>query len=294
MNIKEAQRQSGVAAENIRFYEKEGLLSPARNEGNSYREYSPEDVRVLKRIRVLRMLDMPLNQVKAVLAGKTSLAAAAQAQRARLEERTAQLRAAIDLCGELSGASLATLDEDALLTRMDDPAQAGGFFQRWVDDYRRVALAEHERRFTFIPDEDINTPAEFTAVLLAYARENELDMTIIEESMRPHFLLDGIEYAAVRNWTRVSRVPVMSVACEAVYPEELEPADVPRWRRRLQRAFHYCWLPALLAAAVLLPRRELFESKEGWLALAAILVLIVTLSIRGWLLFYNENGKGKK
>ncbi len=294
MNIKEAQRQSGVAAENIRFYEKEGLLSPARNAGNSYREYTSEDVRVLKRIRVLRMLDMPLSQVKEVLAGKTSLGEAASTQRERLEERAAQLRSAIDLCGELSGASLETLDEDALLTRMDDPAQADGFFQRWVDDYRRVALAEHERRFTFIPDEDIATPGEFTNALLAYARENELDITITQESMRPHFILDGIEYAAVRNWTRVSRVPVMSVACEAVYPEDLEPSDVPRGRRKLQRAFHYCWLPALLAAAILLPRRELFASMEGWLTLAAVLVLIVTLSIRSWLLFYNENGKGKK
>lgn len=294
MNIKEAQRQSGVAAENIRFYEKQGLLSPARNEGNSYREYTPEDVRVLKRIRVLRMLDMPLSQVREVLAGKTSLGEAASAQRARLEERAALLRSAIDLCGELSGTSLETLDEDALLTRMDDPTKRDGFFQKWVDDYRRVALAEHERRFTFIPDGDINTPAEFTDALFAYAREHDLDITVTQESMRPHFVVDGIEYAAVRNWTRVSRVPVMSVACEAVHPEELEPADVPRWRRTLQRAFHYCWLPALLAAAVLLPRRELFASKEGWLALAALLVLIVTLSIRSWLLFYNENGKGKK
>lgn len=294
MNIKEAQRQSGVAAENIRFYEKEGLLSPARNEGNSYREYTPEDVRRLKRIRVLRMLDMPLSQVREVLAGKTSLGEAAQAQRERLEERAAQLRSAIDLCGELSGASLETLDEDALLTRMDDPAAKDGFFHKWVDDYRRVALAEHERRFTFIPDEDIATPVEFTNALLAYARENELDITVTQESMRPHFILDGIEYAAVRNWTRVSRVPVMSVACEAVHPEELEPVDVPRWRRRLQKVCHYCWAPAMLAAVILLPRRELFASLEGWLALAAILTLIVTLSIRSWLLFYNENGKGKR
>lgn len=294
MNIKEAQNQSGVAAENIRFYEKQGLLAPARNAGNGYREYTPEDVRVLKRIRVLRMLDMPLGQVRAVLSGETPLGDAAQAQRERLEERAALLRSAIGLCGELSGASLETLDEDALLTRMDDPARRDGFFQKWVDDYRRVALAEHEKRFTFIPDEDVNTPAEFTNVLLAYARENDLDITITQEGMRPHFMLDGIEYAAVRNWTRVSRVPVMSVACEAVHPEDLEPADVPRWRRKLQKAFHFCWLPALFVAAVLLPRRELFASMEGWLTLAAVLALVVTLSIRSWLLFYNENGKGKR
>ena len=33
MNIKQASKQSGVSAPNIRFYEKEGLLDPARLRG---------------------------------------------------------------------------------------------------------------------------------------------------------------------------------------------------------------------------------------------------------------------
>ena len=32
MNIKQASEQSGVSAPNIRFYEKEGLLTPARRQ----------------------------------------------------------------------------------------------------------------------------------------------------------------------------------------------------------------------------------------------------------------------
>ena len=39
MNIKQASEQSGVSAPNIRFYEKEGLLTPARRQGNDYRLY---------------------------------------------------------------------------------------------------------------------------------------------------------------------------------------------------------------------------------------------------------------
>ena len=35
MNIKQASEQSGVSAPNIRFYEKEGLLTPADVYGNS-------------------------------------------------------------------------------------------------------------------------------------------------------------------------------------------------------------------------------------------------------------------
>ena len=67
MNIKQASEQSGVSAPNIRFYEKEGLLTPARRQGNDYRDYTAGDIRALKLIRMLRMLDVPLPTIKAVL-----------------------------------------------------------------------------------------------------------------------------------------------------------------------------------------------------------------------------------
>ena len=67
MNIKQASEQSGVSAPNIRFYEREGLLTPARQRGNSYRTYTEENIRTLKLIRMLRMLDVPLPTIKAVL-----------------------------------------------------------------------------------------------------------------------------------------------------------------------------------------------------------------------------------
>ena len=73
MNIKQASEQSGVSAPNIRFYEKEGLLTPARRQGNDYRDYTAGDIRTLKLIRMLRMLDVPLPTIKAVLRGKQPL-----------------------------------------------------------------------------------------------------------------------------------------------------------------------------------------------------------------------------
>ena len=57
MNIKQASEQSGVSAPNIRFYEKEGLFTPARRQGNDYRDYTAGNIRTLKLIRMLRMLD---------------------------------------------------------------------------------------------------------------------------------------------------------------------------------------------------------------------------------------------
>ena len=95
MNINQAQQLSGVSSDNIRFYEKQGLLCPRRNRANDYREYSEDDIRTLKLIRILRMLDMPLPQIRTVLAGDVPLSQAAQLQRQRLTLQAQQLESAI-------------------------------------------------------------------------------------------------------------------------------------------------------------------------------------------------------
>ena len=94
MNIKQAAEQSGVSARNIRYYEQAGLLTPARNPENEYRVYSQEDVRALKLIRMLRTLDMPVEEIGTVLNGTLPLTEAAERQRQRLEAEQQKLAAA--------------------------------------------------------------------------------------------------------------------------------------------------------------------------------------------------------
>ncbi|MDO9360248.1 MAG: Cd(II)/Pb(II)-responsive transcriptional regulator [Polaromonas sp.] len=65
--IGEAARQSGVTAANIRFYEKEKLLSPRGRSENSYRFYSDNDVHQLRFIRLCRALDMSLDEVRTLV-----------------------------------------------------------------------------------------------------------------------------------------------------------------------------------------------------------------------------------
>lgn len=292
MNIKQAQQLSGVSADNIRFYEKQGLLHPGRNQTNDYREYGEEEIRALKLIRALRMLDMPLEQVKSVLGGSTPLSEAAAQQQKRLETQSRQLAEAIRLCGEFAALpGVEALDVDALLTQMDAPEKAGSFFRGWLNDYRKVALAEHEKRFTFLPDDAVTNPQEFSAALFQYARDNGLELVITKESMYPEFTINGVEYTAQRNYTAVRGCPVASIACEVLHPEDFEPQDVSPIRRCIQRLFHFLWFPILLALFILLPRLDLFASWEGWLILVSALVMVGITSFRGWLLFYNENGK---
>jgi DNA-binding transcriptional MerR regulator len=65
--IGQAARLSGVSSANIRFYEKEKLISPRGISANSYRFYSDEDVHQLRFIRQLRSLDMTLDEVRTLL-----------------------------------------------------------------------------------------------------------------------------------------------------------------------------------------------------------------------------------
>ena len=44
MTIKDVEKQTGLSRSNIRFYEKEKLIDPSRNERNVYKDYSDTDV----------------------------------------------------------------------------------------------------------------------------------------------------------------------------------------------------------------------------------------------------------
>ncbi len=112
MNIKQTADASGVSARNIRYYEQAGLLAPARNPENDYRIYTDADVRTLKLIRVLRTLDMPVEDIRAVLSGTLPLTEAAERQRRQLEAEQQKLFAAVpDLAGRGLGYAKTVLSE---------------------------------------------------------------------------------------------------------------------------------------------------------------------------------------
>ena len=69
MRINEVERRVGVSKKNIRFYEEEGLLKPGRNAENGYREYSEADVEQLLKIRLLRQLSVPLEEIRRLQTG---------------------------------------------------------------------------------------------------------------------------------------------------------------------------------------------------------------------------------
>ena len=252
MNANQAEQYTGISRRNLRFYEQQGLIHPARNPANDYRDYSQQDIDTLKFIRALRMLDTPLEDIAACLQGQTSVTELAAAQEARLQQRRKELDLSIAFCRKLQGA--ATVDAafvDSLLQQMDTPEARSSLFLDWKADYQKVAAAEHKKSFSFTPDDAITTASDFTNVLFAYANEHDLNLVITKEGLEPEFELDGIPYLAMRTYRRMGPVPVMIVRCAAKYPDALEP-DVPQPRKLLLQLLHNWWMLLMLLMFFLL------------------------------------------
>ena len=64
MQIKEVELLTGMTRANIRFYEKQGLLNRTNRNEYNYRDYTEEDVRQLQRIKLLRMLEVSMEDIK--------------------------------------------------------------------------------------------------------------------------------------------------------------------------------------------------------------------------------------
>ena len=283
MNIKQAERLSGVSRRNIRYYEQEGMINPARNRENDYREYTDEDIEVLKQIRILRMVDMPLEQIRDVLQGKKSLSGAAAAHLDCLQDRARELESAIRFCRELSKLeNMDAMDSDGILHRMEQPENQASLFRQWVDDYKRFAKAQLKKSFYFEQKEIVSDVREMTMALFAYADENGLDMVITKEGMRAELTINGHEYIAERVYFHMRGVPLPIIQFTAVHPEEFDCTDMAPERKGILK---WVWLalPYLCVTLVyVLLFGKLLTHWSGWVALPSILVATAYIRRYGW------------
>ena len=142
MRIKEVEELVGISKKNIRFYEKEELLTPGRESENSYRDYTDEDVQRLKQIKLLRKLDMPISQIKSILDSDISLVTAAKFHCTTIAEKRENLLKAQEVCERISssGTQIQTLDVDAYLNSLESMEQEGAVF---VDIHRRDVVKKY-------------------------------------------------------------------------------------------------------------------------------------------------------
>ena len=131
MKINEVEARVGITKKNIRFYEAQGLLSPRRNSENGYRDYGPDEVETLRRIKLLRKLGLSLEEIRQMQSGAHTVGDGMRRHLVTLERERRNLDRAMELCTALTTREerLDDLDAGALLDEMARMEREGTTFQ---------------------------------------------------------------------------------------------------------------------------------------------------------------------
>jgi len=130
LTIHQVEQAVGITVKNIRFYEEQGLLSPRRSR-NGYREYGPEEVEILRRIKLLRKIGLPIVEIRQMQAGTHTVADGMRRHLITLEREQRSLEQSMALCRRLKDREepLERLDAEGLLCEMEQLEQAGTPFE---------------------------------------------------------------------------------------------------------------------------------------------------------------------
>ena len=130
MKIQQVEELVGITRKNIRFYEEQGLLNPGRAE-NGYRSYGQADVRRLQQIKLLRKLSVPIEDIRALLQGESSLETCLTRQLRSYDRQRESLSAMEGLTRELlnrPGLTLSELDAEGCLEEIERLEKEGQSF----------------------------------------------------------------------------------------------------------------------------------------------------------------------
>lgn len=105
MTIKEVESLTGMPRASVRFYEAEGLFHPQR-EKNGYRSYTQENVDELLRIRLLRMLEVSVEEIRELAAGRLALSDCLRGHMTRLKDAQVKSVRSAEICRRLADAAV--------------------------------------------------------------------------------------------------------------------------------------------------------------------------------------------
>jgi len=130
MKINQAAELAGITSKNIRFYEDQGLITPARDAGNGYRDYSMEDVEQLCRIKLLRMLGISCENIRRLQSGELGFDKCMDDHVAELEKTSSNIEHMKTMCRVLrdEADSLSEIKASVYLERMKELEKGGAKF----------------------------------------------------------------------------------------------------------------------------------------------------------------------
>ena len=128
MTIKDVEERTGLSRSNIRFYEKEKLIEPSRNESNGYRDYSENDVQNIKKIAYLRTLGISIEDIRSIISEKVTLQEMLEKQKEVLKNQITDLNKAKLMCEKM-------LDEESIsYEKLQIEQYVTDFHDYWKDN----------------------------------------------------------------------------------------------------------------------------------------------------------------
>ena len=130
MRINEVEQLVDITKKNIRFYEEQGLLNPARNEVNRYREYTEEDVAALQKIKLFRKLNVPISEIRRMQSEQLPLEDCLKRHIITLEREAKSVAEMKALCNEMrqQGEQFYQMDVNVYLQKMEQMEKGGIVF----------------------------------------------------------------------------------------------------------------------------------------------------------------------
>lgn len=137
MTIKDVEKRLNVSRANIRFYEKEGLLKPKRNDDNEYRDYSDDDIKRLEKILLFRKCNISIEDIRLIFNGTKSIDEVFRRQVSVIENEVKQLEGAKIMCEKLAQekSSVDDIDTNKYINMMEDEEEKGNKFYSITEDY---------------------------------------------------------------------------------------------------------------------------------------------------------------
>lgn len=171
--VKEVSLLTGVSVRTLHYYDKIGLLCPAKKEASGYRLYNDEDLERLQQILFFRELEFPLKEIKAILDSREfDKDKALKQQITLLKLKKERLEHLIDLASEITRIGVKKLDFKAFDTKQIDE-YAKEAKETWGKTTAYKEFEEKSKNRTMEEQQKINV--EFMQVFSEFGQMIELD-----------------------------------------------------------------------------------------------------------------------
>lgn len=150
MRINEVIKQVDLSKRAVKFYEEKGLLTISRD-SNGYRNYTDEDIRILKEISVYRKLGIGITDIKKLLDGKNEalLQRIYEEKKETLHAEQEELLALKQFIGTHDvNAIFSSVDYQTVGQAINDmvPGFYGYYFMQHFQPYLQIKLTTPEQR----------------------------------------------------------------------------------------------------------------------------------------------------